>query len=231
MATHHLDDEPQKAVGGASPLTACPECDLLQKLPPLAPGGRLRCVRCRCELASRPSGHADLSLALTCTAAVAYLLANLIPLMDLSVVGRFASTTIAGGAYEMWLEGQTITAVLVAFCAVIAPGFYILFALVLLLAARRSPVPQWVGEMLRWVHHLQIWSMVEVMLLGILVALVKIAELATVTPGMGLYAMGALVLLIPAIMRTLDVDAVWQRVRWVDGEGLPRGVAGQELTR
>jgi paraquat-inducible protein A len=134
--------------------------------------------------------------------------------MDLSVVGRFASTTIPGGAYEMWLQGQMITAVLVAFCAVIAPGTYIAFVLVLLLASRRSPVPEWVGEALRWVGHLQTWSMVEVMLLGILVALVKIAELATVTPGIGMYAIGALVLLLPAIQRTLDVDALWQRVQW-----------------
>jgi paraquat-inducible protein A len=196
---------------------ACPECDLLQEQPALPPGRRLRCHRCRCFLASRPSGPADLSLALACTAAVVYVVANLLPLMDLSVVGRFASTTIAGGALEMWMEGQMITAVLVAFCAVIAPGTYIALVLLLLLASRRSPVPEWVGEMLRWVHYLQTWSMVEVMLLGILVALVKIAELATVTPGIGMYAIGALVLLLPAIQRSLDVDALWRRVQWASG--------------
>jgi len=198
---------------GAS-LAACPECDLLQMLPPLAPGRRLRCPRCRCILAARPPGHADLPLALTCTAAVVYLMANLLPMMGLSVVGRSASTTIIGGAYEMWLQGQIVTAVLVGFCAVIAPGCYIAFVLVLLLGSRRSPVPGWVGEVLRWVHHLQIWAMLEVMLLGILVALVKIAELATVTPDFGLYSIGALVVLIPAIQRTLDVDALWARIRW-----------------
>ena len=148
-----------------------------------------------------------------------YLVANLLPLMSLSVVGRSASTTIIGGAFEMWQQGQMVTAVLVLFCAVIAPGCYIGFVLVLLLGSRRSPVPEWVGEILRWVHHLQIWSMLEVMLLGILVALVKIAELATVTPDFGLYAIGALVVLIPAIQRTLDVDALWERVRWA---GAPR---------
>jgi len=213
---------------------ACPECDLLQELPPLPPGRRLRCSRCRCFLASRPAGPPDLSLALACTAAVAYVVANLLPLMDLSVVGRFASTTIAGGAYEMWLEGQMITAVLVAFCAVIAPGTYIAFVLALLLASRRSPVPEWVGEAMRWVGHLQTWSMVEVMLLGILVALVKIAELATVTPGIGMYAIGALVLLLPAIQRTLDVDALWQRVPWASAPNASspaRAGSGPEFSR
>jgi paraquat-inducible protein A len=214
MASQRFDPAPQQATDVAVSLTACPECDLLQKLPPLAPGARLRCPRCRCILASRPPGHSDLPLALTCTAALVYLVANLLPLMGLSVVGRSASTTIIGGAYEMWQQGQMVTAVLVAFCAVIAPGCYIAFVLVLLLGSRRSPVPPWVGEVLRWVHHLQIWSMLEVMLLGIMVALVKIAELATVTPDFGLYSIGALVVLIPAIQRTLDIDALWERVQW-----------------
>ena len=196
-------------------LIACPECDLLQVLPPLAPGHRLRCARCRCVLAARPAAHADLPLALSITALIAYIVANLLPLMSMSVVGRSASTTVIGGAYEMWIEGQVVTSVLVAFCAVAAPGGYILLVLILLLAARRTPVPPWTGEVLRWVHHLQVWSMIEVMLLGILVALVKIAELATVTPGLGMYAIGALVVLIPAIMGTLDLHALWERVQWV----------------
>jgi paraquat-inducible protein A len=160
-------------------------------------------------------------LALTVAAAIAFVIANTSPLMDLSVVGRTASTTIAGGAYEMWMQGEPITGVLVAFCAVIAPGGYLLFMLALLLAARRSAAPRWVGEMLRWVHHFQVWSMLEVMMLGILVALIKIAELATVEAGIGMYAVGALVLLFPAIMVTFDARELWQRAEWADGE-MPR---------
>ena len=70
--------------------------------------------------------------------------------MGLSAVGRPASTTIFGGALEMWEDGEPVTAVIVAFCAVIAPGVYIAFMLTVLLAVRRPPAPHWVGEMLRW---------------------------------------------------------------------------------
>ena len=122
--------------------------------------------------------------------------------MGLSAVGRHASTTIVGGALEMWQQGERITAVIVAFCAGIAPGGYILFMLTVLLAVRRPPAPLWVGEMLRWGHAMQPWSMNEVMILGILVALIKIAELATVEAGIGMYAVGALVVLFTAIMVT-----------------------------
>ena len=200
---------------------ACPDCDLLQHIPELEPGGKARCSRCGYTLAARSTDPLDRPLALTLTAAIVFLVANLAPLMGLSVVGRSASTTIVQGAYEMWVQGETITAVIVAFCAVIAPGGYILFMLTVLLAVRRPPAPHWIGEMLRWADSMQPWSMNEVMLLGILVALIKIAELATVDPGIGLYGVGTLVMLLAAIMATFDQREVWKRVEWADGR-VPR---------
>src|SRR5262245_25580578 len=196
---------------------ACPDCDLLQEVPELPLGGKARCARCGHTVATRPRDPLDLPLALPVAAAIVFLIANTAPLMDLSAVGRHASTTITGGAYEMWVQGQEITAAVVAFCAVIAPGGYILFTLTVLLAVRRPPAPRWIGEMLRAAHSMQPWSMNEVMLLGILVALIKIAELATVTPGIGMYAMGTLVVLFAAIMATVDPHTIWARVAWASG--------------
>ena len=196
---------------------ACPDCDLLQQLPELSPGGKARCARCGHVLATRPTDPLDRPLALTLAAAIAFIVANTTPLMGLSAVGRHASTTIGEGAYQMWVQGEQITAAIVAFCAVLAPGGYILFMLTVLLAVRRPPAPRWVGEMLRGAHAMRPWSMNEVMLLGILVALIKIAELATVEAGAGMYAVGALVLLFPAIMVTFDPDEIWRRVKWADG--------------
>ena len=198
---------------------ACPDCDLLQRIPPIPPGEKACCTRCGCVLARKPAGSPDLPLVLAITAAVVFVIANSTRLMDLSVFGRSASTTIIGGALEMWKEGQQITGILVLFCAVIAPGGYIAFMLTLLLGARRNPVPLWVGAMLRWVHHFEMWSMLEVMMLGILVALIKIAQLATVQAGIGMYAVGALILLFPAIVVTFDIRELWQRLEWDDDEG------------
>jgi paraquat-inducible protein A len=202
---------------------ACPDCDLLQHIPELAPGSKASCARCACTVATRSSNPIDLPLALTVTAAIALIVANTTPLMGLSAVGRQASTTIIGGAYEMWMQGERITGLIVAFCAVIAPAGYIFVMLTVLLAARRPPAPRWVGEMLRAAEFMRPWSMNEVMMLGILVALIKIAELATVETGAGMYAMGALVILFPAIMSTFDPEEIWQRVEWADGSA-PRQI-------
>ena len=159
----------------------------------------------------------DRSLALTVAAAIAFIVANTSPLMALSAAGREASTTIIGGAYEMWLQGSEITAVMIAFCAVIAPAAHIVFLLAVLLAVRRPPAPRWVGEILRSAHLMQPWSMTEVMMLGILVSLVKIAELATVFPGVGMYAAGAFIALLTAVIATFEPREIWKRVRWADG--------------
>src|SRR6516164_10809347 len=98
---------------------ACPDCDLLQQIPELPPGAKARCPRCACTVATRMTEPIDLPLALTVTAAIVFIVANTSPLMSLSAVGRSASTTIIGGAYDMWFLGEGITAVIVAFCAVI----------------------------------------------------------------------------------------------------------------
>jgi paraquat-inducible protein A len=193
---------------------ACADCDLLQQIPALPPGGKAVCARCGTELEKKSACTRDLPLALTIAAAIALIVANALPLMDLHVLGRFASTTIVGGAYQMWQQGQPLTAVLVAFCAVIAPALYIAFMLTLLTVARRSSVPHWAGEMLRWLSHLQVWSMLEVVMLGILVALTKIAELATVEPRIGMFAFGATILLIPAIVTNLDKPELWRKIAW-----------------
>ena len=196
---------------------ACPDCDLQQSIPRLPPGGSARCARCRVTIARNPVDPIGRPLALTLAAAFVYVIANTAPLMALSAVGREASTTIMGGAREMWMRGSEIAAVFVAFCAVVAPGAFIAFMLAVLIAARRAPAPRWVGRVLRVAALVEPWSMNEVMLLGILVALIKIAHLATVIPGIALYAVGVLVVLLAIVAMIFEPRAIWQRVAWADG--------------
>lgn len=199
-------------------IVACLDCDLLQRIPALEPGASARCPRCGHVIAINRPDSLDWTLALTFAAAIVLIIANLTPLMGIWVSGRHASTTILGGAREMWLLGQPITAMLVVFCTVVAPAVHIGIMTTLLLCVRRTRVPWWVGTLLRWSAWHQHWAMVEVMMLGILVALIKIAELAIVIAGIGMFAVGALVALITAMTVSFDPREVWQRVEWVSGE-------------
>ncbi len=216
------------AAGPAGAALACPQCDLLQTLPALAPGQHAGCARCACVLRMCPRHGDQVPMALTLTALIAFGVANAWPLMDLSVVGRTASTTIVGGAYDLWQNDQPITAAVVAFCAIVAPAMYLVFILLVLLAARRPVLPHWYGELLRWGLRMRAWSMFEVMLIGILVALIKIASLATATPGIGMVGLVALAFLLPAIAVNFEPDRVWGRIALQPSENQvaePRPVA------
>ena len=200
-------------------IVACPDCDLLQRMPVLPPGGTARCSRCGLELGSFKPGSLDRSMALSVASLIAFLLANVEPLMGVSIGGRTSSTTILGGVQAMWLQGEKVTSVLVALFVVVAPALEIVFMLAILLASRRPPAPRWVGALLRWTGLSGVWSMVGVMMLGILVSLVKIASLATVEPGVGIFAVGALVFLLAGMSASFEPREIWSRVRWADGEG------------
>jgi len=202
-------------------VVACLDCDLLQRISALPGGATARCRRCGHALAFNKPDSLNRTLALVIAAAFSLIVANLSPLMSLSVSGRESSTTILGGAQEMWLQGQEIGAMIVIFCTVIAPAVHIGIMLTVLIAVRRHPAPYWAGTLLRWSNWHQPWAMVEVMMLGILVALIKIAELATVIPGIGMFAVGALVALTTAMTVTFDPNEVWNRVEWVRGEKPP----------
>jgi paraquat-inducible protein A len=199
-------------------LIACLHCDLVQRLPQLAPGAAARCPRCDKELWRRREDSLNRTLALGVAAAVLYLIANTAPMLGLSVAGRSAYTTVFGGAAQLWIDGRKAVAGLVLMTAVIAPALQILFTVTAALAGLRDPVPRWVGTLLRYHPTTLTWSMIEVMMLGVLVALIKIAELATVLPGVAIYALGALIFVLAAMQATFDPREVWDRVTWAAAE-------------
>jgi len=209
-----------RVLSSSENFVACLDCDLVQRIPELSPGGTARCLRCGHGIAFNRPGSLDRTMALTLAAAIVLVIANVTPLMGLSVSGLHASTTIFGGALEMWLQGQPITALLVVFCTVFAPAVHIGVMSAVLFFSRRTPVPWWVGTLLRWSEWHQAWAMVEVMMLGILVALIKIADLATVNPGIGMFATGGLVVLMAAMTVSFDPHEVWERIEWAGGEKL-----------
>lgn len=210
-------------------LIACPHCDLLQRLPALEPGESARCPRCDEELWRRHAHSLDRPLALTIAAALLYIVANSVPMLGLTVVGREASTTVFGGAAHLWTAGWEGVAGLVLFTAVVAPGLQIGFMLVILLGAHRERPPKWVGKLLRYYSTFSTWSMIEVMILGVLVALIKIADYAKVVPGVALFVLGALIFLIAAIESSFDPREVWDKVQWAETPSRRAG-AGEQMT-
>lgn len=197
-------------------LVACLHCDLLQRLPQLAPGASARCPRCNEELWRSRVDSLNRTLALSMAAAVLYVVANAVPMLGLTIVGREASTTVIGGAQHLWQDGREIVATLVFFTAIVAPALQIGFTLAIALGARRERPRRWVGILLRHHRTTRTWSMIEVMMLGVLVALVKIADYARVIPGEALFVLGALIFLLAAMQANFDPREVWEKIEWAE---------------
>lgn len=194
---------------------ACPDCDLLHAPVPLRAGEEACCTRCGGALAIRGPRTFETSLATTLAASITIWIANTEPLVRVSALGIANTATIARSAAALWVEGgraDQATAILVAFCAILAPGAWLALTLAALLATRRAHPPRWAGIAVRWAGGLRDWAMPEVMLLGTLVAYVKVSQVADASPGAGLYGAGALVILLASLRSTLDLAALWSRI-------------------
>jgi len=199
-----------------SSLIVCHACDLVHRRDVIMDKARVRCVRCRAELYRTNSASIDTAIALAVTAAVLLLLSNVYPLVALQLNGSVRATTLVGAAIGLYNQGYAPVAALVLVTTLLVPLFQIsglLYVLVPLRANRRAPGQ---NELFRALTYLRPWAMTEVFMLGALVALVKLAALAEVIPGVSLYSYGALMLALSALTSITPMEQFW---RWVDGGG------------
>jgi paraquat-inducible protein A len=210
----HTGLTPLTTLDGGS-LLVCRECDALQTVPPYSVGSALACARCGALLGRRRAKTLDRVLPLTLAALVLFLLANTTPVVAIEVAGNRSSTSLLGTVVELYHQGAVGVAVIVFLTGFVAPAadlLALLYAL-LALAARRSfrALPGAV----RLLVALRPWSMVEIFMLGALVSLVKLAGLARVIPGVGLWSLFGVIILTAAAHSEFDITAYWQRVRTI----------------
>jgi paraquat-inducible protein A len=193
-------------------LTACPECDCLQREVPVPENGQAECARCGAELWRNKPASLDRTLAFLTGAAVLFLVANMFPIMRLDAQGLETSSTLAGTAWALHEEGMTSVGALVFVTAVLAPTLEVGLMLYLLVPLRLGVVPHGLRIAFRIVNAIEPWGMVEVFMLGALVALVKLRHIATVHPGAALYAMAGFIMLLSAAAASFENRALWERV-------------------
>lgn len=199
-------------------LVACPNCDLMQRMPEVAPGESVRCVRCDTELWRRRVDSLNRTLALAVSALVMWIITNTVPMLGLTAAGQVAFTTVIHGAELLWNLGEPLVAIIIFFTVIFAPILQISIILLVTLGACREQPAAWVGWLLRFVPMLRVWSMMEVLLVGVLVSLTKIAEYATVLPGHALFTVGGLVIVLTAMQGSFDMREVWERVEWAQAK-------------
>jgi len=196
----------------APALIACHECDLLQRGVPLAPRATARCTRCGAVLYRNTPDSLDRTLAYALAAAVLFVVANAFPIVGLDAQGNHTSTTLFGTVRALHDGGMTSVAGLVFVTTILMPALDIGALLYMLLPLKLGRVPHGLPAVFRLVDAVRPWGMVEVFMLGTLIALTKLAALASVVPGIALWSFGALMFLVAAAAASFDSHALWARV-------------------
>lgn len=194
-------------------LLACHECDLLQRELPLPPAGVLRCRRCDAELSRSRPDSVDRALAFTLGAVVLFLIGNAFPMVGLDVNGNLVQTTLLGAARVLYDDGMWPIAALVLATTFVMPLLQMATMIYLLVPLRLGRVPYRFDVMFRVLQRVRPWGMTEVLILGMLVALVKLAHIASVVPGTALWTFGALMVLLAAASSAFDPREFWERTR------------------
>lgn len=185
---------------------ACHDCDLLQRVTPLAAGGAALCRRCGGVLYRYNPGNRERVLALTVTAALLFLISNLYPIVGIESQGNRSACTLLGAVYTLWQDHWISLALLVLVTTVLAPALEVVALLVLMLQASPSP---W---LLRGLQRLSPWAMVEVFMLGLLVSVQKLSHLARIEPGVALWSFSALMVVLAALTATFNPRDLWRSV-------------------
>ena len=192
-------------------LTACPECDLLQRTPSLPPGGLAECARCGARLFRERPASLDRTLAYAIAAAVLFVLANTFVLMGLDARGIRTEAHLWQTAWRLHEHGMTSVAILVFMTVIVVPAMQLGSLLYVLVPLRLGIHPRYLHQAYRILHHSQPWAMVEVFVLGSIVSLAKLTQVATVEPHAGLYCLGGYVVLLAAALGAFEPHELWRR--------------------
>ena len=194
----------------AARLFECPDCGQMQVLPPLSPGSRAVCLRCDAVLRQTRRDPLLLPLALNISALILFGLGATLTLMSVSTAGQLRVAGLVSGPAAMQQFGLWELSLVVLVTTVAAPLARVLSMLAVLIGLRLHRPPAELRTIYAWVGHLRPWSMVEIYLLGLFVAYVRLSEMAAVDLGPAIYALAGLMVVMVLADYMLDDQAVWE---------------------
>ena len=203
-------------------LIACRHCDLLQYRPAGLQGHVvLRCSACGGVLHESSHHGLERTLAFALGALVLFLVSNFFPIVGLELNDNRTEVELFGAVTALFQQGEHFIAGIVTLTTMVVPAIEVLALVYMLLPLALGRVPSYLPLVFRLVHACKPWGMVEVFMLGVLVSVVKLANFASVLPGVALWSFGALILLMAAAAFSFHPSDLWARVDALEGRYHP----------
>jgi paraquat-inducible protein A len=193
-------------------LVACPWCGLIQRLEAPQACMAVACGRCGSLIARAEGNSLNRTAAFSLAALFLYVPANIYPIMRMEFHGVFIESTVWDGCVRLFQDGQWFVAIVVFLASLIVPllkllGLFFLVTTTSLNSRYARSARTRIYRIIGWIGP---WAMLDVFLLAILVALVKFGRVATVTPGPGLVAFTAVVVLTILASASFEPRQIWE---------------------
>ncbi|AHL75350.1 paraquat-inducible protein A [Stutzerimonas stutzeri] len=169
------------------------------------------CVRCGATLHSRKINSLSRSWAFLLASLVFYIPANLLPVMNTSMLGNGADSTIMSGVLEFWQHGAWDIALIIFIASIAVPGVKFAALSLLLVTVQRGS--QWArkerSRLYRFIELIGYWSMLDVIVVALVAALVKFHGLANIEPRAGILFFGLVVVFTMLSAMSFDPRLIW----------------------
>lgn len=193
-------------------LVGCHSCGLVNRCPDVC--ARVRCARCGSLLTRRIPRSLSRSWSFLVSAMLLYLPANLLPIMEVTSLGYTQADTILSGAEYLLISGMWPLAAIVFVASILIPLLKMVILAYLLVSVQvksvRRPLDR--TRLYRFTEFVGRWSMVDVFVVTVLVALVKFGAVADVQAGLGALFFAAVVILTMFSALTFDPRLIWDNV-------------------
>lgn len=193
----------------ASSMTACPGCDLLIAVPTVPTGYYLACGRCGTAITRTYRNSLARVLALSSAGLTLFIPAMMLPLMTLSFFGIKERGSVLDTSLTFYHNGYFFVALVVLLTAVIIPFLKLFLAFIVAANLKLGRRPTWLRSAFKLLARLVDWGMVDIYLLGIIVTIVKMKDMASISFDIGFFSFIALVLTSVATTACLDRRQFW----------------------
>ncbi|HEY6721560.1 MAG TPA: paraquat-inducible protein A [Burkholderiales bacterium] len=194
-------------------IITCKTCGLLQRIEALQPGNAAECFRCGSVVGRHPVDSLGRTAGFSLAALILFVPANIYPILLMDFYGAYSESTVWDGCVKLFQDGQWPIATIVFLASILIPILKLLALFFLVIATKlKSPFLRrertWIYKVINVIGP---WAMLDVFLLSILVALVKLGEIATVLPGRGLIAFTGMVIFTILASASFDSTLIWDK--------------------
>lgn len=193
-------------------LMACHACDGAYRIVAVPVGGEALCQRCGSLLYANRPDSLDRTTALYVAALILFMLANVFPFIALKFGDRVEQSLLISGGLALQKAGMPEIGLLVLLTSVIFPFLTICAMLYLLVPLRLGFTPRWKTPVWRFVRAISPWSLMGVFMLGLLVSVLKLQDLAAIVPGVAFYSFIGLLIVASAAATSFDPAVIWPRM-------------------